>query len=208
MITAVAVVPSAPALLPRYTGRVDALADLRAAAVEAVRAARAGADRVVLVAATDRDPRHTMAPLGQRVGEHLLDLAGGIVADDVAVVPWDSPVEQCRTAGTELGRGGAGTASALVVVADGSARRGEKAPGHLDERAFAFDDALVGALRGGDPATLLDLDPVLGADLLAHGRVPLQVAAAAMGDGGWRCERCDTGDAFGVLHVVALLRRG
>ncbi|MGL4175794.1 MAG: hypothetical protein ACRCSN_06920 [Dermatophilaceae bacterium] len=200
MITAVAVVPSAPALLPRYTGRVDAFAELRAAAATVVRAAVAAADRVVVVAATDREPRHSMAPLGQRVGEHLLSLAGAR-ADDVlrgapppehppnalVLVPWDASPTECRVMGGELATSGTSSAhgtgrasSALVVVADGSARRGEKAPGHLDERALAFDEALTAALRDADPAALLALDAALAADLLAHGRAPVQVAAGAM----------------------------
>ncbi|MGL5817759.1 MAG: hypothetical protein ACRCYR_09375 [Phycicoccus sp.] len=213
MIAAVVVVPSAPALLPRYVGRDDALADLRAMAVDAIRDGCAGIERVVLVAATDREPRHTMAPLGRRVGEHLLLLAGA-AADDAALVPWDASPVECHAIGTGLATGGAASAiatggaasatatagaasaiatgagpsprgvgtasSALVVVADGSARRGEKAPGHLDERAFAFDDALVAALGGADPAALLALDATRAADLLADGRAPLQVAAAAM----------------------------
>jgi len=55
------------------------------------------------------------------------------------------------------------------VVADGSARRGVRAPGHLDERAFAFDAAIDAALRQGDPGTLAVLDEPLGAQLLAAG---------------------------------------
>ncbi|MGL5929976.1 MAG: hypothetical protein ACRCY8_13660 [Dermatophilaceae bacterium] len=245
MITSVAVVPSAPALLPRYTGRVDALAGLRATAAEVVHAAAAAADRIVLVAATDREPRHSMAPLGQRVGEHLLSVAQAR-ADDVlrgapppehppnalVLVPWDASPTECHVVGGELATSGTASAhgidrassepgggrasapggetallggrsegearrttllgghpeggpprtaaSALVVVADGSARRGEKAPGHLDERALAFDEALVSALRDADPAALLALDAALAVDVLAHGRAPLQVAAGAM----------------------------
>ena len=41
----------------------------------------------------------------------------------------------------------------LLVVADGSARRTEKAPGHLDPRAAAVDDALVDALSSGSEDT-------------------------------------------------------
>ena len=50
-----------------------------------------------------------------------------------------------------------------LVVANGSARRTEKAPGHLDERSFAFDDGLREWLfgRGAPP------DPTLAAELLA-----------------------------------------
>lgn len=80
--------------------------------------------------------------LGQRVGAHLLALVEGAVGP------------------------GAGD---LLVVADGSARRGEKAPGHLDERAFGFDQAVGDALRQGDPAALAVLDEDLGAQLLARG---------------------------------------
>ncbi|MBD3782240.1 MAG: TonB-dependent receptor [Micrococcales bacterium] len=58
MTPAVVVVPSAPMLLPRYTGRIDAAAPLRERAVAAVRAAAAGGPgaEVVLVVATDRTP--------------------------------------------------------------------------------------------------------------------------------------------------------
>ncbi|WP_193605613.1 class III extradiol ring-cleavage dioxygenase family protein [Nocardioides dongkuii] len=37
-----------------------------------------------------------------------------------------------------------------LVVGNGSARRSEKAPGHLDERSFAFDAGLRAALASGD----------------------------------------------------------
>ncbi len=38
-----------------------------------------------------------------------------------------------------------------LVVGNGSAKRTEKAPGHLDERAHAFDEALGASLRAGRP---------------------------------------------------------
>lgn len=37
-----------------------------------------------------------------------------------------------------------------LVVGNGSARRSEKAPGHLDERSFAFDESLRAALASSD----------------------------------------------------------
>ena len=61
--------------------------------------------------------------------------------------------------------GEAPTAAGLLVVANGSATRSEKAPGHLDERAFAFDDALAAALRSGRPERLTALDPDLAEQL-------------------------------------------
>ena len=50
-----------------------------------------------------------------------------------------------------------------LVVANGSARRTEKAPGHLDERSFGYDDALREWLFGRGPLP----DPALGDELLA-----------------------------------------
>jgi hypothetical protein len=206
VIAGVVVVPSAPLLLPEYTGRTDAGVALRERSVRLVRETLAGcgpAARVVLVAATDREPRSSRAPLGRRVGAHLLDRAGA-VAHDVVEVPWDAPADRCRAAGIRLGAGPGEVA--LVVVADGSARRGEKAPGHLDERAFAVDAEVESALRAADPDRLLALDPGLCADLLLHGRAPLQVAAAAVASSGpMRCADIEAEDPFGVLYLTARL---
>lgn len=44
-----------------------------------------------------------------------------------------------------------------LVVGNGSATRTEKAPGHLDDRAAAFDAALGESLRSGRPAVDVDL---------------------------------------------------
>ncbi|PKW26795.1 hypothetical protein [Phycicoccus duodecadis] len=204
MSSSVVVVPSAPLLLPEYTGRQDVGADLRARCVEAVQAATDadGTDRVVLVVATDREQRGTRPPLGQRVGRHLAGLAG-VGVDGMVVVAWDAPTAECRALGRHLsGR----PAATLVVVADGSARRGEKAPGHLDERAAAVDESIVSALRAADADALLALDPALCADLLVQGRAPLQVAASVMAArGGLSCDALDVSDPYGVLYVVARL---
>ena len=74
-------------------------------------------------------------PQGRRVAEHLL-----------ATTPRE------------------GDDPSYLVVGNGSARRGERAPGHLDERSFAFDEALSSALRAG---RLDGLDLSLADDLLA-----------------------------------------
>ena len=55
----------------------------------------------------------------------------------------------------------------LLVVANGSAMRTEKAPGHFDERAEAFDESIGKALRAGDLETLRAIDPGLAAELWA-----------------------------------------
>ena len=55
----------------------------------------------------------------------------------------------------------------LLVVANGSAKRTEKAPGHFDERAERFDAALGEALRAGDLDALRGTDQALAAELWA-----------------------------------------
>lgn len=50
-----------------------------------------------------------------------------------------------------------------LVVANGSAKRTEKAPGHFDDRSQGFDTTLGAALRAGRP----DVDPVLAKELWA-----------------------------------------
>ena len=74
------------------------------------------------------------------------------------------PVADLRTAvraGEEwLGDG-------LLVVANGSAKRTDKAPGHFDERAEGFDASLGAALRTGDLDALRALDVDLARDLWA-----------------------------------------
>ena len=54
-------------------------------------------------------------------------------------------------------------------MADGSARRTEKAPGHLHPDAVAFDDTLEEALRNGDAEALAQTDPALAQDLWCQG---------------------------------------
>ena len=58
-----------------------------------------------------------------------------------------------------------GAEPSYLVVGNGSARRTEKAPGFLDERAAAYDDALRAALTASGDATWPDIE--LGKDLLA-----------------------------------------
>ncbi|MFC7493261.1 MULTISPECIES: hypothetical protein [unclassified Nocardioides] len=52
-----------------------------------------------------------------------------------------------------------------LVVGNGSACRTEKAPGHLDERSHAFDDALRASLCAGRPEVDADLARELWANV-------------------------------------------
>ena len=66
-----------------------------------------------------------------------------------------------------LGDGSDPDGPGLLVVANGSATRTEKAPGHFDERAAGFDAAIGKALADGDPGALDDIDLDLADELWA-----------------------------------------
>jgi hypothetical protein len=94
----------------------------------------------------------------------------------------------------------------LVVMADLSACRTERAPGAFRAEAAAVDDSVAEALRTGKPARLLDLDPALAADLMVTGRVPLQVLAGAFESEPAVHGRVLYEDApYGVGYLVAVL---
>lgn len=94
-------------------------------------------------------------PLGQRVAAHLLGNTGF------------EPQTARPSAAAALLEGTQPTT--LLVMADGSACRGEKAPGHLHPGASAFDERIEAALRAGDAATLATLDVAVGEDLWCEG---------------------------------------
>ncbi len=68
---------------------------------------------------------------------------------------------------------------ALLVMADGSAKRAKESPGYVDERAVGYDTAVVAALEAGDVDALLALDPDLARTLWVAGRPAWQVLAGA-----------------------------
>ena len=75
--------------------------------------------------------------------------------------------EQGRRVGRHLLAGAAeGAGPAYLVVANGSARRHDTAPGYVDVRAVPFDAAVEAALNQPDPAVLEGLDVDLAAALL------------------------------------------
>jgi hypothetical protein len=91
----------------------------------------------------------------------------------------------------------------VLAMGDGSARRTEKAPGHLDPAAGPFDAAVAGALASGDAAALAALDPAEGERLLAAG-VPVWRAVGAALDGrAIDAELLHDAAPFGVGYPVA-----
>jgi hypothetical protein len=197
-------------LLPEYVGLQDPAAPLRTRCVETTRAALAGraASAEVVVIVTGQDPpsstsRTSRPPLGVRIGELVLAQAGWTGPVEHVVVPFDAGPDSVADAGRSLA--GRAERLLLLVVGDGSARREEKAPGHLDPRAAAFDRATLTALGAADPDALIEIDPELAGELLATGRAALQVLGHAVrGSADLRCEGLWSDDPYGVLYVVAV----
>jgi hypothetical protein len=162
------------------TGAAEDLASVRSACDAAISTIIASApDRVVVIGAGDlRADRDEQAggsfapygvdlhvggpsaelPLSLAVGAWLLDRAG-----------WSGP----RTYST--GTPDVGGRVALLVMADGSAKRSTSAPGFLDDRAEAFDASIASALATGDAEALASLDPELGSELWAAGTPALRI---------------------------------
>lgn len=181
------VVPAAPGLLP-CRGAVDPFAEVRDAAVAALVAALPGVREVGILGtaatATDLD-RGIVMPLSLRVAHHLLDLAG-----------WEGPRHESVLPAVPI------AGDLLVVPADGSARRTEKAPGYLDPRAADFDAEVEAALGSGDGAALAALDRELAADLLALGVPALQTLVGLVPEP-TTAELLYADDPFGVRYWVA-----
>jgi hypothetical protein len=218
---AVAFCPCPPLLVPAVAGRAaEDTAALRAACATAVDALLATRPDVVVVVGGeggcgrfgDGDggdlhgfgvdlavpfagrvrPGGRRTPLAHTLGAWLLDEAGyagvrvGVGPDDLAdaLAGLPGPV-------------------AVLAMGDGSARRSLKAPGHLDEAAEPYDDAVAGALAAGDAGALVALDPAEGARLLAAG-VPTWRAVGAALAGREVVGRLHAHEApFGVGYLVA-----
>ena len=204
-VVAAVVVPHPPAIIPQLTQR--AATELRAlrsasdAAVAALVTAVADVRYVVGPAGSTvrfdasaggtfepwgfalrvgaAHPRGAPLPLSLAVGAWLLDRVSGVTASAYQAIAADADVEECVAVGTAIA--GEAERVALLVMGDGSARRGDDSPGTPDPRAEAFDAEVAAALADGDVGGLLSLDPLLADELLAAGRPAWQVLAAAVG---------------------------
>jgi hypothetical protein len=94
----------------------------------------------------------------------------------------------------------------LLVVGSLSARHGPDAPLADDERAPAYDAAVLADLADGGPAArarLATLDPDLAGQLAVTGWGPWQVLLGAVGDHDVEAAVLATAAPFGAQHVVA-----
>ncbi|MDQ2751251.1 MAG: hypothetical protein ABJB93_06890 [Gaiellales bacterium] len=229
MISAVAFCPHPPLLVPRLAaGAAGDLGALRVACGVALGRLAAPRRRIVLLGAGESSRSHSPLargglsgygvaievnlggpgcsgalglPLSLTVGAWLVREAfgphSGAVGFSVAPAGFAGP------AAAELVALAERDDIALVVMGDGSARRGPSAPGYLDERAIPFDDGVVAALRAGDAAALAGLDVETGHAVLAAG-VPAWRAAGRLLDGGsYDAEVHYADDPYGVSYVVA-----
>lgn len=198
--------PHPPLLLGEYASLGDPGAALRARC-RAVLKELAGMapDTLVVLTGAPRTPPaiDRRPPLGVRVARELL--AGlDLPAPVDLVVPFDARPDEVADVARQLRELGSGR-SGVLVLGDGSARRGEKAPGHLDERSFEADRRIAEALATGDPGPLAELDARLAEELLIAGRAVWQVLAAAVDRPPDRAT-AQAEDPFGVLYHVALWR--
>jgi len=152
---------------------------------------------------TDPGARSPSLPLTVSVGAWLL--AQHPAAAQVSVhgleVATDEPVPSCLNLGRALADDAAGVA--LLVVADGTARRGPAAPGYADERSAALDQAWISSLAEGSLDGLAALDPDLATVLMMAGRPPLQVLAGAAQGRRGQSTLVWHGDPYGVQYAVA-----
>lgn len=235
MIARVAIVPHPPLLVPEVAaGASGETAALRDACLAAARVLATACPNWVAVAAADPaaceatagtlrgygvDVRVALGPVAGAVDRDLplpLLVAGwlrGQLVDPsirvrpAPVLPGTSPVG-CAEVGRQLGARLADGSEpvSLLVVGDGAATHSERAPGHYDPRAAAFDAAVATALGSADVAALAGLDAGLAAELLVGGREAWQVGAAAARAAGtaWRGQLLYSEAPYGVAYHVAL----
>jgi len=198
MIRTMVFLPQPPIIVGDTAGAaVHELDDLRSHCCAAIAAAVGEGSDLALMGS---------AP-GIGVGRWLVSLACGQVPLSEVVVAPDTSPQRCQELGSQLAEQ-ALTATALLVMGDGSACRSERAPGYLDSRAIEFDQRVAAALAAADTAALAELSPQLAAELLVAGRAPWQVAAAAAAatrtERGWSGELLTSQDPYGVSYFVAL----
>jgi hypothetical protein len=223
-VTSAAVLcPHPPLLLRELGGAHDPVPELRSAAVAAVRAATSGARRVVVVGGHDeagsweadtpvdarrfgttgeRPPRPGL-PLSLGVSRRLLEEAGWTGPVELLATRWHADAEAVEELAADLAGRAEGTV--LLLLGDGSTRRGDKAPGHLDDRAFGFDDAVATALATGDATALRGLDAALAEELMVLGSTTLRLLGAVAGRHATEPDAVlgYRDDPFGVSYFVA-----
>lgn len=236
MLVSAAVCPHPPLLVPELAeANARELDELRAACLGAIDAVRATEPELLVVVgtgdATRRHPAGTRGsfasygvdldvtlpgrdahggnghelPLSLAVGAWLLTASGWTGHVGGLEVDAASSTAECRRLGAAVAQ--EADRVGMLVMGDGSARRSTEGPGYLDPRAEVFDAVVVEALRVGDPAGLLAIDPILAADLQAAGRAAWQVLAGASEEVLFDAEVAYDAAPYGVGYMVAVWER-
>lgn len=218
MLAAAAVCPHPPLLVPEIAaGAAAELDDLRAACDAAVAdLVAARLDTLVVIggqrpgepvgrgfAAYGLDlslPLDADLPLSLLVGAWLLRRAGSTIPVRRLPVPAGSAPRDCARLGAEAAAGGR---VGLLVMGDGSARRGVQPPRGPHPDAERFDAGVASALRAADPVALLALDPETCDELAVAGRAAWQVLAGAAGEARFAGAVRYAAAPAGVGYVVA-----
>lgn len=224
-LAAVAVVPSAPLVLPEITGPEapdltalrDAVAHAVAGLVTAVGSGAVPGDeprgRVVVAARAEAGALSGMGvrlPEGgamsdatsgwaHELGRVLLSRAGFTGTVDDLVVPDASAGEAADRLHDGVDTVG------LLVLADGSATRGPRAPAGDDPRGGEVDAGIADAITAGE---VPDIDPALAQALQVRGLPGFTAAATAARRGGLTWQVLYTDAPAGVGYVVALAGDG
>ncbi len=219
MIVCSVLCPHPPLLFRELSGQQDAVEALRTACHDVLAEALAmRPDAVVVVGGsnqggtwegtpdvrsfgtTQRRLPGRRLPLSLGVGHRLLEEADWGGQTELVSLPWDASQQAVDELAVRLGR--RTDSVLLLVLGDGSTRRGDRAPGYLDERAFAFDAHTARALEQGDDQALRALDVALAQDLMVLGRSALRFLGALGAPRQARLAYDD--DPFGVAYHVAL----
>ena len=205
MLTAAAICPHPPLLIPEVTGGAgDAeLTALREACHAAV-ATLTDADVLVVVGGGDRTVRYPddaagsladfgvpfsigagppVLPLSLTVGRWLLGSRPvARRSNAMQSVAWqavavDAAADECLLLGAELAA--LAPRVALLAMGDGPGRRARRAPGAVDADADRYDKQVANALATADAGLLADLDPRHDSELFVSGRAAWQVLAGA-----------------------------
>lgn len=217
---AVAFCPGPPLLVPAVgVGADEALIALRVTCAAAV-ASLIGAGRAVVVVlgagddeVLDEGAAGTFAPWGVdvRVGAPgvvpRLSLAlavGAWLLDDAGWRGRRCYLPAGLDADVALDAGIASGDWVLLVVADGSATRTEKAPGSFDPDAAAFDASVAAALASGEAKALAAIDADVAARVLAAGVPTWHAAADLIAGGTYDAQLLADVAPYGVGYFVAL----
>jgi hypothetical protein len=216
-VETVAWVPGTPLLVPEIAaGSIAGTAALRQAALDAaITVVRSAPDAVLVVAPTDTDvviadrgeavwswhgfgvgtrPAVEWLPWPLGLGAWLLDQAG-----------WRGPTRLMGIGPDEAPRRHEGAGRwGMLVLGDGSAKRTERAPGHLDERAQAWDLELQRLVVAADLVAMRRLDRQLGHELMSTAATTWPVAATFVTDAArMKTDVLFAAAPFGVGYIVA-----